>query len=253
MTRELGLVGDGESGGTHTSRTIMLKELTALLGSVPDSAAKSGYAEAIVDQNILAKKSASTRNRSLRYLKELYLLDPGTILFRGLRDLWSADPAALPLLALLCALARDPLLRATSDLISDLAIGSSVEPDTLAAAVTTKYPGSYSTAVAAKVGRNVASSWGQAGLVSGRYDKVRSQADSRPAAVAYALMLGHLSDARGLGLFRTPWARVLDRSEHELLEQASAASQRGWIDLRRAGEVVEVSFEWLLRPIEEPA
>lgn len=240
---------DGESGGAHTSRTLMLAELTALLAATPASTSRPEYAATILEQNILAKKSASTRQRTLRYLKELYILDPGSILFRALRDLWDADLTVQPMLALLCALARDPLLRATEDVVIDLPLGSHVDAEMLASAVMERYPGSYSEAVAAKIGRNTASSWTQAGLVSGRYTKVRTQPECRPAAVAYALLVGHFSDARGMGLFRTAWARCLDRSEHELLEQASVASQLGWIDLRRAGEVVEVSFERLLRPI----
>ena len=247
-----GIAPAGESGGAHTSRTIMLKELTALLAATRASASRADYAAAILDQNVLAKKSTSTREKTLRYLRELYVLDPDAILFRALRDLWEVDPSAQPLLAFLCALARDPLLRSTVELVVDLAPGAHIDAGTLAAAVLARYPGAYSAAVADKIGRNTASSWTQAGIVSGRYDKVRVQPDCRPAAVAYALMVGHLSDARGMGLFRTPWARCLDRSEHELLAQASVASQRGWIDLRRVGEVVEISFGWLLRPMEEP-
>ena len=42
--------------GTHTSRTMMLAELTELLAAVPANAARGEYAEAIIEDNILGKQ-----------------------------------------------------------------------------------------------------------------------------------------------------------------------------------------------------
>ena len=64
-------------------------------------------------------------------------------------------------------------------------------------------------------------------------------------AVVYALFLGYLSGVRGLPLYETLWARLLDAPEHELDTLAFAASQRGWMDYRRMGEVAEFGFSWL--------
>jgi hypothetical protein len=249
--RELGIVPDTESGGTHTSRTIMLRELRLLLAACPPEAGPDALAEAILQENVLAKKSESTRMRSLRYLRELYVLDRGSMLFRGLRDLWDADEAAQPLLALLCSLARDPLLRATSDSVIDMPIQEQVDASILAAAVAERYPESYSDAVRNKIGRNAASSWTQSGHLAGRTTKIRARAVCRPAAAAYASMIGHLTDARGQGLLRTVWGRALDAPDHVVYEQAAKASQRGWLEFRRAGDIIEMGFSWLLRPVEE--
>ena len=48
-------------------------------------------------------------------------------------------------------------------------------------------------------------------------------------------------------MFETFWARVLDLSPIELDALAFGASQRGWIDYRRAGDVVEIGFSYLMR------
>jgi hypothetical protein len=248
--RGLGIIAETESGGTHTSRTIMLQELRLLLQACPPEADSHDFAAAILQENVLAKNSESTRMRSLRYLRELYVLDRRSVLFRALRDLWDADEAAQPLLALLCSLARDPLLRATADSVLEAPLGGYVDADMLSAAVAERYPDSYSEAVRNKVGRNAASSWTQSRHLEGRSTKTRTQAVSRPAAVAYAFIIGHLTDARGQGLLRTVWGRSLDAPEHVVFEQAFAAAQRGWIEFRRAGEVIDVGFGWLLRPIE---
>ncbi len=248
--RGLGIVRDTESGGTHTSRTIMLRELRLLLAACPPDAGSDEFARLIVEENVLAKRSESTRMRSLRYLRELYVLDRRSVLFRGLRELWDADPDAQPLLAMLCALARDPLLRATADTVLGAAPGSHLDAAMLAGAVGERFPDSYGDAVRNKIGRNAASSWTQSGHLAGRSTKVRSRAVCRPAAVAFALMVGYLTDARGQGLLQTVWGRALDAPDHVVFEQAVAAAQRGWIEFRRAGDVIDVGFGWLLRSAE---
>lgn len=244
---ESGLVPDAESGGPHTSRTIMLRELEILLSDCQPDAGSAEYSDAVVGRNVLGKRSFDTRLRSLRYLKELYGLDRELLLFRALRDLWDADAAVRPLLALLVAMARDPLLRATASSVLDAPSGASVDASTLAAAVKDRFPDSYGDAVRAKVGRNAASSWTQSGHLVGRVRKIRAQAVCGPAAVTMALFIGHLAGDRGVGLLRTPWGRALDAPEELILHQAFAASQRGWLELRHVGDVVDVGCRWLLR------
>jgi len=114
-----------------------------------------------------------------------------------------------------------------------------------------QFPDAYGDAVRDKVGRNATSSWTQSGHLEGRTTKRRVRAACHPPAVAYALMIGHLTDARGQGLLRTVWGRALDAPDHVVYEQAFAAAQRGWIEFRRAGDVMDVGFGWLLRPVEE--
>ena len=55
--------------GTHTSRTIMLDELSLLLAAVPGAAAsRRDYTEAVLDGNCLGKRTAATRKLSLQEL-----------------------------------------------------------------------------------------------------------------------------------------------------------------------------------------
>ncbi len=131
--------------------------------------------------------------------------------------------------------------------------GGPVTADDLANAVMDRYPGNYSSAVAHKVGRNAGSSWTQSGHLVGRTAKKRAQAECRPPAVAYALLLGHLEGAAGEALFDTLWARVLDAPIGVLHEQAFAASQRGWIKFRQGGGVTDVGFALLTRELAQKA
>ena len=81
----------------------MLSELSTLLSACPAESTPADYRAAIVEDNVLAKKTLNSRQRTHRYLRELYALDPAALLFRALRDLWPAEPDAQPLLAMLCA------------------------------------------------------------------------------------------------------------------------------------------------------
>ena len=243
--RLIGAVSDEPSGGAHTSRTMMLGELGALLSAVGGRGSREDYRRAILADNVLSKGSTTTRRRSLRYLRQLYVLDPASPLFRGLTRLWEADSSAQPLLALICALSCDPLLRATVSVIIGAGDGQKLTSDDLAQAVTDRFPDSYSQPVAAKIGRNAVSSWTQSGHLRGRLTKVRVRATPRPASTAYALFVGHLGGAAGAGLFDTVYAHALDCSSAALHDEAFAAAKRGWIDFRQAGQVVEVGFRWL--------
>ncbi len=61
--------------GTHTSRTIMLTELSAVLAVTPDGASREDYAAAIIEGNCLGKATAATRRLTNQRLGELYGLD----------------------------------------------------------------------------------------------------------------------------------------------------------------------------------
>ena len=91
-----------EPVGALTSRTIMLAELRLLLAAVPPDADPAAYRAAAVEDNALGKATPTTRRATLQHLRELYALSPDVPLFAALRDLWTADAAAQPLLALLC-------------------------------------------------------------------------------------------------------------------------------------------------------
>ncbi len=115
-----------------------------------------------------------------------------------------------------------------------------------------KYSPVYAPSTLQKAADNAYASWQQSGHLGpaegGR--KLRQQALCRPAAVAYALLLGHLEGRRGEALFDTLWARVLDQPRSRLYDLAFAASQRGMLEFRNAGNVVDVGFRELLRPLD---
>ena len=98
-------------GSVHTKRTLMLSELSVLLDTIKASASAEIYSQAIIEDNLLRKQSVSNRKYTASYLVDLYSLNPDILLFRALRYFWEKDPKAHQLLGLLCAYARDSLLK----------------------------------------------------------------------------------------------------------------------------------------------
>lgn len=231
----------------HITRTIMLPQLRTLLGACDSQSDRGAYRTAVVDDNVLLKATATTRRKTFVVLGQLYGLDPSVMLFRALRDLWDTDAEAQPILAILCALARDPTLRATAPAVLATPMGEIVAAAQLSRSAAMAFPDRFSTHSLESIGKNAASSWEQAGHLRGRTRKVRQRVNSRPVSVAYALLLGHLGGARGDGLFETLWARVIDGSSSGLRAQAAVASQQGWLEYRFSGGITEVTFRHLLR------
>ena len=245
---------DGKApGGTNTSHTIAVAHLTALLSAVPPNAPLQQYEASAVEHNILGRATYEGRRRTFRYLRELYLLNRRRLLFRALRDLWDEEPEAKPQLAGLCSLARDSVFRATSHGLLEQPAGAAISSGMLAAFLEDVFPTAYNADTAAKIGRNTASSWTQTGHLKGRSSKLRVAVEARPASMAYALMLGSLQEIRGQPLFDTIWTRFLDATPHQADLVAQRASQRGYLELRSAGGVVEIGFRHLLRPFDSEA
>lgn len=246
------IVPGDHSGGATTSHTIVIPSLQRLFAEVGLHADTDALERAVLEDNVLGKGTVAARRRSLRYLRELYILRRDSILYRALRDLWNDDPTGQPLLAALCALARDPVFRASTAVIFDTNPGDEVTSGDLAAAVESAFPQSYSESTLAKIGRNTSSSWEQSGHLEliARTRKSRKRAVCTPSTTAFALLLGHLQDIQGAALFDTVWTRALDHPKTHLIDFAALASQRSLIDFRSSGGIVEVRFSGLMRPLE---
>lgn len=236
-----------ERGSAHTARTMMLVELRTLLSFVDEpNAAKADYLEAIQTANCLGKRSGKTRTLTFRHLADLYALDPSLLVFRALRFFWQRDVAGQPLLTVLCAYSRDPLLRATAPFVLGFQEGATVTREAMEEFIDAQEPGRFSKATLKSTAQNINSSWTQSGHLAGRVRKVRARAVATPGTVSFALLLGYVSGLRGESLFRSDFARMLDSSFERTIELAEDASRRGWISLKRVGQVVEVLFPNLI-------
>jgi hypothetical protein len=236
--------------GTHTSRTIMLAELLTLFQTAGRDSDRAEYSATIIGDNCLAKRTMATRRLTAQRLSELYGLDPSIPVFRVLRKLWDFDERARPLLAMQCAIARDPLLAATAQPILSLPIGSEFLREPVKAVLLDLTGERLNEPILNKVIRNAASSWTQSGHLEGRALKKRRQVHPTAANVAYSLFLARCAGFRGAELFSCAWMLLLDCSPSLARELAFEAKRLGLIDLRIAADVIELNLNRLSSGIQ---
>ena len=153
-----------EGGGPHQSKTMMLAELAMLLASEMADMPS----DPIVKENLLGKPSVRAREAALFRLRQLYGVGEDCAVCTVLQRLWARDPARPTLLALLCALARDPTLRSGAAAVLDASIGERVRWPMIAAAFEVCHPGRLGEKMAKSLAQNAASTWTQAGFLAGR-------------------------------------------------------------------------------------
>ena len=226
--------------GTHTSRTMMLAEMEVLLDVTGEADERDDYTSAIIDENCLSKVTAATRQLSRQRLSELYGLDPKLPLFRVLRRLWNIDRENHPRLALLAAIARDPLLAATTPSIIPLPQGAEFQREPMKAILRSAVGDRLNDGTLEKVCRNAASTWTQSGHLEGRTFKKRRLVHASPMTAAFALYLANAAGYRGAEIFASAWFRVLDCDPSQARDYALEAKRLGLINLRMAADVVEL-------------
>lgn len=237
--------------GPHAARTMMLDDLRVLLAGVPSGSARDSYHEAVVVQNILGKPTKKARELAFRHLATLYGLDPGVPVFRALRHLWPLSEAGQPLLALLVALARDPLLRSTQDFVLTKEQGAPILRMDLEDRLAADQPHRFSPASLKSFAQNVNGTWTAAGFLAGRIRKTRSSPMVTPAVVALCLFLGFLEGLSGQRLFSSNWMKLLPGTQMELESLAGVAAHQDALVFLNAGGVKEVRFPGYLTPDEE--
>lgn len=223
----------------------MLSELEAVLAASPGPVDRAAYATAIIESNCLGKPTASTRRISNQRLAELYALDPFVVVFRVLRGLWGIDPNARPLLAMLAALARDPLFMASAAPVLSQPIGEEMQRGPIREALRRVVGERMNDATLDKVVRNASSSWTQSGHLTGRTFKFRQRVNAPPTAVAFALWLGNAAGFLGDELLTSGWIAALDCTATSARGLALEAKRLGLIDLRTAGDVIEFGLDRL--------
>jgi len=230
---------------------MMLEELSLLLEEVPPDAPSSSYRSAIIEKNALGKSTRSTRLKTANYLVELFALDPKSSVFRLLRYFWSHEQSGKATLAFLAACARDTLLREFTPLVLQSSHGELVKFTQIAEHIRERYPERFRPTTLKSTAQNLASSWTQAGFLSGKVAKRRSRPIVTPVVASYALVLGYLLGLRGKLLLDSIWTQFLDRPTVEVAHLVLEASKQGWLRYKAAGSVVEITFPGLLTPAEE--
>jgi hypothetical protein len=223
-------------GGPHQSKTMMFADLASVFAS----GQIENPAGAIVGNNLLGKPSSRAREAALYRLHQLYGVGGKDPIWRILQGLWSRETSERPLLALLTALARDPLLRDGASAGLDASPGEQVRWPEIATAFEAANPGRLSEKMAKSLAQNAASSWTQAGFLRGAVRKERVRSNPTPIVAAFAALLSSLCGFGGRRLLECRWMSVLDRPVEDRLALLRQAEGLGLVRVRSAGDVFEV-------------
>lgn len=226
-------------GGTHQSKTMMLGELESLLAIrqyTPEA-----LRHAVTIENVLGKSTANTRTLTYRHLSALYGLAQQPPLTHVFLRLWKMCPAARPHLALLVALARDPLLRDTAQVVIEGDVGAPLQRPLFEALLAKKHPRRFSDSMLRSLAQNCASTFTQSGHLVGAVRKRRQRIAVVPEVVALATLLASVSGFGGPAMLDTPWIRILDLAPEQALDQLRRAEGLGLARVRSAGDVTEIS------------
>jgi len=230
----------------------MLDEITSLLHAVPQKGAASDYREAILDDNVLHKGTASNREKTFKFLRRLYALDPEVCLFREMRRLsrFAADDAKL-LMGLL-AMAREPILRECMDMVLNTKVGESLGRANFEAWIRSHMPGQYSESMFISFSHNLYASFYQFDYLGESVGKARTRVRPKSgiASVTYAAFLDWLCGKSGIALLQGTYSRALDLGADEHLALLQAAGRQGLPKVAYSGGVLDLVFPGYLKSNE---
>lgn len=239
-----------KKSSTHASRTMMCREMEMLIPFFVENPGMEwrSIRHIILENNILRKKTGKSASICFDKLRAFYGLDEALPLFRILCKLYTHEPESLKQLLLLLAFVRDSVFAACTPFILKLPQNHELGPSQIYDCIIQQFPNKYHESTIKSISRNLLSSWTQVGLVTKQTNTLRIRQYISPsvAAMAYALLLAHLTGHRGLNMFFSDYVRLLDCSEKHAMELAYQASSKGLISFKRIGDVAEVQFPRLL-------
>ena len=144
------------------------------------------------------------------------------------------------MLALLCALARDPTLRDGAAAVLHASPGEEVRWPAIAAAFEARYPGRLGEKMAKSLAQNAAATWTQAGFLRGAVRKQRVRPGATPAVAAYAALIAGFCGFGGKRLVASRWLDILDRPVEDRIALLRQAEGLGLARIRNVGDVFEI-------------
>lgn len=223
----------------HTSRTIMFAELAKVM----DFAIQNDDYLTSLNQNVINKKSQSGIEKTTVYLKNLYSFDTQYPPFRALKYFWqNSEVMDRPKLAILYAIGNDRLLAESIPIITETKVGIKVTVERVEENIEANYPKRYSPNTRRSMAQNIASSWKQAGFITGKIKNIRTQPEISYNLLAFAFLMAYMDGERGDFILTSKWTKALCLGDIQLRELAFEASKRDLLQYQYAGNVTSISF-----------
>jgi hypothetical protein len=230
----------------HTSRTMMFAELEKVM----DFSIGSDNFLASLNDNITGKKSSSGVEKTTTYLKRLYNFDNRNNAFKAFKYFWkTVEVGDKPLLAFIYAINNDDLLAESFQVLSIIKPGERANIEYFIENIEKCHLNQYSANTCRSMAQNIASSWKQAGFITGKVKNIRTETEIRPVVGAFAFLLAYLKGDRGEFIWNSIGVKALCLPESRLRDLAIECSKRDLIQYQYAGSVTAIAFHNLLKKI----
>jgi hypothetical protein len=230
----------------HTARTIMFHELSKVMDF---SVELDNYFDSM-SNNVFGKKSQNGIKQTSNFLTQLYSFDSSSPKFKAFKYFWmECDDNEKMLITLISALGNDYLLQESISVIANCKIGDKTAIELLMDNIEKYHSRRFTEKTLRSVAQNIASSWKQAGFITGKVKNIRSQPQITYKVIAFAMLLSFLDGERGDFIMHSKCVNALCLSETKLRELAVEASKRDYLQYQFAGNITAITFDNLINKI----
>ena len=202
-------------------------------------------------QNVISKATQSGLTKTSRYLKSLYDLDASQPQFKAFKHFWHiANERDKPILALLYAIGNDYQLKNSIPVINNTEIGKKVTVESIESNIENLYPQKYTNNTLRSMAQNIASSWKQAGFITGKVKNIRTQPEINYLVLTFAIFMAYLNGLRGDFILTSDWVKALTLDERTIRSLAIEAAKRDLLQYQYAGNVTSITFKNLLNKLD---
>lgn len=221
----------------------MFSELEKVMSFSMES---SQYLDAMAD-NVFGKKSSDGVKQTKGYLKRLYGFDSQYPPFAAFMYFWKmSEPNEKPLIAFLYALNQDNLLAESVQVLQNVKPGTKVAVEYFEEIVEKYHPNQYAIITKHSIGKNLASSWKQAGFIEGKVKNIRIQPEITYRTACFAFLLAYLNGDRGDFIWNNIGVNALCLHESKLRALAIECAKNDLMQYQYAGSVTAINFTNLL-------
>jgi hypothetical protein len=210
---------------------------------------KDNY-RASMQNNVFGKKSQDGIKKTSGFLSQLYQFNLTSKKFKAFRFFWSiADENEKVMLSFIFAVSNDYLLQENISVLSNYKLGEKVELESIENSIEKYHPNRYTKVTQHSIAKNIASSWKQAGFITGRVKNIRTEPEITYRIVSFAMLLAFFDGSRGDFIFQNNSILSLCTSENKIRELAVESSKRDFMRYQYAGNVTSINFDSLLNKI----
>jgi hypothetical protein len=207
------------------------------------------YNQALID-NVTGKKSADGVKQTANFLNKMYSFDLNNPLFVALKYFWAiTDSNEKAMITFVYAVFQDYLLSESIDVVNKTEVGSKTTVDSFEENVEKYHPNKYSSVTRHSIGKNLASSWKQAGFITGKTKNIRTKPIISYRVACFAFLLAYLKGERGDFIWSSIGVSALCLHQSQLRELAIECAKKDLMQYQYAGSVTSISFTNLLNKI----